>query len=109
MARPGTFQPGQSGNPSGRPKADRRLQDLAREHTEAAVKALVKALDSPRERVAAAVALLDRGFGKPVQTIEGNLDVRNYVLRAPSPVESADEWLRTHVPSDSRAPLTTDG
>ena len=25
-----------------------------------------------------------------------------YVLRAPSPVESADEWLRLHAPSDSR-------
>jgi hypothetical protein len=64
------FQPGQSGNPAGRKKQDERgIQALAREHTAAAINALVLALKSPRERVPAAVALLDRGWGKPVQMI----------------------------------------
>jgi len=32
-----------------------------------------------------------------------------YVLRAPSPVDSATEWLRQHAPSDSRSdPLLID-
>lgn len=65
------FQPGQSGNPSGRPKVDNRVRDLARQHTEAAIQALVLSLTDDRHRVAAAQALLDRGWGKPVQEVTG--------------------------------------
>ena len=100
-----TFKPGQSGNPGGRPKG---IEALAREHTPAALAALVDALRSPKERVPAAVALLDRGWGKPTVTVEGNMEHTTYVLRAPTPTESADEWLRLHAPSDSRQLQTTD-
>ena len=63
------FQKGQSGNPNGRRKDD--VGALAREHTPAAIAALVAALGKERERVSAAVALLDRGWGKPTQAITG--------------------------------------
>lgn len=63
------FQKGQSGNPSGRPKGD--VQALAREHTAQAIATLVKCLDNPKERVPAAIALLDRGWGKPHQSLSG--------------------------------------
>jgi Family of unknown function (DUF5681) len=100
-----TFKPGQSGNPAGRAKG---IEALARVHTAEALETLVNALRSPKERVPAAIALLDRGWGKPKQTVEGSVEVLSYVLRAPTPTESADEWLKLHAPSDSRALQTTD-
>jgi hypothetical protein len=48
------------------------VQELARTHTPQAIEALVATLGNPRERVAAAVALLDRGWGKPTQPIAGD-------------------------------------
>lgn len=69
------FQPGQSGNPSGRPKASAKVRDLARAHTETALEALVQiatAGESEAARVAAANAILDRGYGKPSQPIDGD-------------------------------------
>jgi HEAT repeat protein len=70
------WQKGQSGNPGGRPKEFEDLKALARTHTEAAIAALAAALENPRERVAAATALLDRGYGKPHQTSSMNVDNR---------------------------------
>jgi hypothetical protein len=59
------FKPGQSGNPLGRPAVVKTLQALAREQ---AIQALVAALKHPSTRVSAATALLDRGYGRPIQT-----------------------------------------
>lgn len=63
------FQKGVSGNPSGRKPG---LDQLCRKHTPAAINALVLALKVPQTRVAAAVALLDRGWGRPLQSVEVN-------------------------------------
>lgn len=68
------WQKGQSGNPGGRVKGAIDLPKLARSHTEAAVNALVRALKDHRTCVPAAVALLDRGYGKPAQTIQGDAE-----------------------------------
>lgn len=65
------FKPGQSGNPGGKVKIA-SLEAAARAHTPEAIEALVLALRSPRERVPAAIALLDRGWGKPAQMITGD-------------------------------------
>lgn len=66
------FEKGKSGNPEGRRSEDRKVKLLARLHTEAAVKALAKWMDSdnPKAAVSAACALLDRAYGKPKQTVD---------------------------------------
>ena len=70
MARPGTFQKGRSGNPGGRPKAVKAVEDVAREHTPLAMRTLADicadAGAPAAARVAAATSLLDRAWGKPI-------------------------------------------
>jgi hypothetical protein len=55
-------------------KASADLRSLARSHTESAVKTLAGVMTSkdspPAAQVAAASALLDRGWGKPPQALE---------------------------------------
>jgi hypothetical protein len=73
------FQPGQSGNPGGRPKVENIVKRIARNHTEKAINKLVTLLESTDERIqiAAAQAILDRGYGKPAQAIVGGDDEDN--------------------------------
>lgn len=75
---------GQSGNPTGRAPGDAQVKTLARQHTEAAITALVRALKakSERTRVAAAEALLNRGWGQPRQEHDITLNL---------PAASADD------------------
>lgn len=70
----GQFEKGRSGNPGGRPKIPEEVKDAARAHTMDAIRTLAEVCRgkkmSPAARVSAATALLDRGWGKPVQTSE---------------------------------------
>ena len=66
------FERGQSGNPGGRPKAYGEIRDLARQHTELALRTLVEIAahgENQSARVTAANAILDRGWGKPAVPI----------------------------------------
>src|SRR3954470_20656914 len=69
------WKPGVSGNPGGRPSPQRMsLTEACRVHTKEAVEALGASLSDPKVRVPAAVALLDRGWGRPKQQIEATGD-----------------------------------
>jgi hypothetical protein len=46
----------------------------------------------PAARVAAAQALLDRGYGKAAQTIEAKIENVHHVARLPMPVETVEDW-----------------
>jgi len=78
------FQPGQSGNPGGRPKLGVALAEKVRKATKdgnAIVKLLVEIAEGGLEakisdRLAAAEMLLSRGWGKAVTQMEVTADVQ---------------------------------
>ena len=93
----GGFSKGQSGNPGGRRKKtaeDIQIQQLARQHGTTAINALVKIATkgkSESARITAAIALLDRGFGKPTQPVESDTNLVSYVI-SDHPMTN-EEWL----------------
>ena len=96
------FEKGRSGNPSGRPRTilpdGRSLSDLAKEHTQSAINALVSILDDKRAsasaRVQAASALLDRGWGRPTQSIETSISQASLADELDAAVRREEARLR---------------
>ncbi|MGH7066773.1 MAG: DUF5681 domain-containing protein [Acetobacteraceae bacterium] len=89
------FRKGQSGNPGGRPKRAVEIQALARRHTSSAIATLLEIATrgaSESARVAAANALLDRGWGKPGSAVLGaNLPDKVEFTIMPLPGSAAAE------------------
>lgn len=91
------------GRPKGvKNKATQELQDLARTHTAAAIKELARlavAAESETARVAAINSLLDRGHGKPSQSIAMGQDPELQpvgIALSLRPMLTRDEWIKLH-------------
>lgn len=84
------WRPGQSGNPGGRPKGAAGLAALIRDLTNDGRKLVdvaMKIVDSPKtadkDRIRALELLFSRGYGAPIQTIEGSgVNIVNVILNA---------------------------
>ena len=79
------FKPGESGNPSGRPKESPEIKELARALGPEAIAKLAEFMRGEDSKLAKAAAdsLLDRGFGRPAQTVDttiANADGSNVSL-----------------------------
>ena len=75
----GKFHKGKSGNPSGRPKKTKQELDLiaaCKEKTPQALSTLVEIMEygAERNRITAAIAIIERGYGKAVQPAD--VDIR---------------------------------
>ena len=79
---PGQFKKGQSGNPGGRKPIPADLKEAMRGLADTATKVLQKAMaeslvkgqPSTRAGIMAALAVHDRGYGKPAQTINAKIE-----------------------------------
>jgi len=72
--RPGRWKKGESGNPNGRPKLPEEIRDAARAASPKAIQVLVDIMSSDEanqgERIKAAIAILNRAYGTPPQSVE---------------------------------------
>ncbi len=91
----GGFQKGQSGNPGGRSKLPADIREAFKAKAPEALEVLTRCLQSGDDRIAmmAAQAILDRGYGKPTQSIDANIndDPVRYIVELPEKSATTEE------------------
>jgi hypothetical protein len=105
---------GPSPNPKGRtkqPKTSAEVRAIAREHTVGAIETLVKVHKNPKApfpaRVAAAEAILSRGWGRPSGDFEGGEALVIKVVKfAEQQLEDTEIKTIEHIPNaDDQSPV----
>ena len=78
----GRFQKGESGNPGGRPKLPAEMREMFQTKAPEAFEVLCKHLHAsdPRVPVSAATQILDRAYGRPVQSIDVRRMARRFAI-----------------------------
>jgi hypothetical protein len=94
------WKKGVSGNPGGRSKDHWELTHACRKIGPDLIENLRELAFNSRDervRVLASKELLDRGFGKPVQTVAAQIaKTQNYVIFAPPVIADPSEWQKVH-------------
>ena len=78
------------------------IRAMARSHTDSALNVLRGIMNEvsapPSARVAAALGILDRGWGRPHQSVEVSGEIVNRVIRAPQVIENISDWSNKYIP-----------
>jgi hypothetical protein len=94
---PTKWKQGQSGNPSGRKPSVEHIHALARQHCPEAIAGLVEFMrqrEDPQLAKDAMIALLDRGVGRPPQTVFAQIQTQVVTGGIDSPPkESLAQWI----------------
>ena len=73
---PKLFEKGKSGNPGGRPKAAYDVKALAQANTKEAFEVILRIMRDPENpdlALKAANMVIERGYGKPIQQVQGDM------------------------------------
>ena len=107
----GGFQRGQSGNPGGRSKLPADIREAFKAKAPQALEVLTRCLQSGDDRIAmmAAQAILDRGYGRPTQSIDASIndDPVRYIVELPKKSATTQEWLEDIRREDAERSLVT--
>src|SRR6476646_2645465 len=105
------FQKGVSGNPGVRPKLPAEMREMFQAKAPEAFEVLCKHLHAtdPRVSVSAATQILDRAYGRPVQSIDANIndDPVRYIVELPKKSATTEEWLESIRREDAERSLVT--